>query len=109
LVVNIGLTSQIYPPRRRWLTTHFFEPQADPACPDTIVPVLLSCWNRVEDTFEHADQSVLDKLAGWIGLTPADLASAMQRRIASLEEASRNHGVTLEEMYEVVAQTRAQE
>jgi hypothetical protein len=109
LVVNIGLTSQIYPPRRRWLTTHFFEPQVDPTCPDTVVPVLLSSWNQVEDTFEHADQHILDKLALWIGVTPADLESAVQLRIASLEEASRNHGVSLDEMNEVIAQTRARE
>ncbi|MGH2479367.1 MAG: hypothetical protein ACRDHW_06910, partial [Ktedonobacteraceae bacterium] len=75
LIINIGVVGRAYPLRRRWFTTHFFQPHADSAYPDKIVPVQLSCWNEVEDTFEHADQSVLDDLASWIGLTPAEFAT----------------------------------
>src|SRR6266496_1130406 len=39
LVVNIGLVGRAYPLRRRWLTTHFLQPQADPKCPDTVIPL----------------------------------------------------------------------
>ena len=66
LIVNIGLVGRVYPPRRRWFTTHFFDPQADPRKPDAITPVPLSLWNSFDDTFEHADQLILDNLANWI-------------------------------------------
>ena len=106
LVINIGLAGQTYPLRRRWFTTHFFQPQADPACPDKIVPVPLSLWNEEEDTFEHADQLVLDKLSAWIGLAPADFAIALQTRVDCLEEISQGRGIGLQEMYDVIERTR---
>src|SRR2546429_620548 len=34
LVVNIGLVGHSYPMRRRWLTTHFLQPDADLKHPD---------------------------------------------------------------------------
>ncbi len=106
LVINIGLTGRVYPLRRRWFTTHFLKPQADPACPDTVVPVLLSAWNEVEDTFEHAEQPVLDELACWLGVTPAVFASALQIRIDCLAEVSQDGGVGLQEMYQAVEEAR---
>jgi len=106
LVINIGLTGRVYPLRRRWFTTHFLKPQADPACPDAVVPVLLSAWNEVEDTFEHADQEVLDELAGWLGTTSAEFGPALHVRVACLEEISQDGGVGLKEMYEAVEETR---
>ncbi len=30
LVINMGLVGRVYPARRRWFTTHFFEPKANP-------------------------------------------------------------------------------
>jgi hypothetical protein len=106
LVINIGLTGRVYPLRRRWFTTHFLKPQADPACPDSVVPVLLSAWNEVEDTFEHADQTILDELAGWLGMTSAEFAPALHIRVDCLEELSQDGGVGLKEMYEAVEETR---
>ena len=106
LVVNIGLAGHVYPLRRRWYTTHFFQPQADPACPEKVLPIPLSCWNEIEDTFVHAEQSALDDLASWIGLTAAEFASALQTREDCLTEISRNQGVGMQEMYEAVEKTR---
>lgn len=106
LVINIGLTGRVYPLRRRWFTTHFLKPQADPACPDAVVPVLLSAWNEMEDTFEHADQTILDELAGWLGMTSAEFGPALQIRVACLEELSQDGGVGLKEMYEAVGEIR---
>ncbi len=106
LVINIGLTGRVYPLRRRWFTTHFLKPQADPACPDAVLPVLLSAWNEVEDTFEHADQTILDELAGWLGMTSAEFGPALQIRVACLEELSQDGGVGLKEMYEAVEEIR---
>ena len=79
LVINIGLVGRVYPLRRRWLTMHFLQPYADPKCPDRIIPVPLSLWNEFDDTFEHADQSILDELAGWAGITPAEFAATLPR------------------------------
>jgi hypothetical protein len=109
LVINIGLVGRVYPLRRRWFTTHFLNPRVDPACPQQVVPVPLSIWNRVEDTFEHADQAVLDDLASWIGLTPAEFASALQLRIDCLTEFSDGQGVSPQEMYEVIELAREKE
>ncbi len=72
LVVNIGLVGRVYPLRRRWLTTHFLQPQADPKCPDVVIPLPLSLWNDFDDTFEHAKQPILNELANWVGITPAE-------------------------------------
>lgn len=106
LVINIGLTGRVYPLRRRWFTTHFIKPVVDPARPDKAIPVPLSTWNEVEDTFEHAEQAVLDDLACWLGLTPASFASALQRRIDSLTEFSRGQGLNVQEMAEAIELTR---
>jgi hypothetical protein len=109
IIINIGLAGRIYPLRRRWFTTHFFKPQADPACPDKIEPVLLSSWNEVEDTFVHADQSVLDELAAWIGMTPAEFTPALQSRVACLTELAKGQGATMQEMYEAIEEAREQD
>ncbi len=109
LVINIGLVGRIYPLRRRWFTTHFLQPQADPACPEQIVPVPLSLWNEVEDTFEHADQKILDDLACWIGLTPARFAAHLQTRVECLEEISDGHGADSQEVYRAIERVRAKD
>jgi len=106
LVVNIGLTGKTYPLRRRWFTTHFLRPYADSSRPEKVIPVPLSLWNQVEDTFTHADQSTLDELASWIGITPDEFATALQIRLTHLTEASREQGVNLQEMYEIIEQAR---
>lgn len=108
LVINIGLTGRVYPLRRRWFTMHFFNPQVDPAHLTRVEPVMLSSWNEVEDTFEHADQAVLDELAGWIGLTPAEFSVALQKRIDCLTELARGQGVGPQEMYEAIEHARLQ-
>ncbi len=109
VVINIGLTGRVYPLRRRWFTTHFFKPQADPARPEKVVPVPLSIWNEVEDTFEHASQAVLDDLACWLGMTPAEFASALQKRVDCLTEFSRGQGLDVQEMYEAIELARLDE
>lgn len=108
LVINIGLTGRIYPLRRRWFTMHFFNPQADPAHPTRVEPVMLSSWNEVEDTFEHADQAVLDEVACWIGLAPAEFSVALQKRIDCLAELARGQGADSQEMYEAIEHARLQ-
>ena len=99
LVVNIGLVGRVYPLRRRWLTMYFLQPTADPKHPDEIVPVPLSLWNEFDDTFEHADQSILDNLATWSGLEPNQFTAALKLRVERLREVSQGQGVDNSQMY----------
>jgi hypothetical protein len=109
LVINIGLVGRVYPPRRRWLTTHFFQPHADPKRPNAIVPMPLSLWNSFDDTFEHADQPILDDLANWLQIPCQEFPAALKRRIDCLKELSQGTGVGAEEMYEAIADLRERE
>jgi hypothetical protein len=109
LVINIGLVGRLYPPRRRWLTTHFLRPQADPRHPEKIVPLPLSLWNEFDDTFEHADQTILDELAQWAEMSCSDFATALKERTEYLEEISQGRGVDQTEMYDAIDKFRKQE
>src|SRR6266700_1205021 len=109
LVVNIGLVGRVYPPRRRWLTTHFIPPHADPKHPNAIAPVPLSLWNSFDDTFEHADQAILDDLASWLNIPCQEFAVALKRRSDCLKEISQGTGVGAEEMYEAIEDLRERE
>ncbi|HEV2655456.1 MAG TPA: hypothetical protein VGU68_20090 [Ktedonobacteraceae bacterium] len=106
LVVNIGLVGRLYPPRRRWFTTHFLQPSPDPTRPDAVVPVPLSLWNEFDDTFEHADQAILDELASWIGMSSSDFTTALSQRIACLQEIGQGSGIDVNEMQEAVSDLR---
>ncbi|HEX7735032.1 MAG TPA: hypothetical protein VF458_09215 [Ktedonobacteraceae bacterium] len=106
LVINIGLTGRVYPLRRRWFTTHFIKPVVDPTCPDKVIPVPLSIWNEVEDTFEHAAPAVMDDLARWIGMTPARFAQALQMRINCLTEFSQGQGLNIQDMADAIELAR---
>lgn len=109
VVVNIGLVGRAYPPRRRWFTTHFIQPNIDPSRPDEVLPVPLSLWNKFDDSFEHADQPILDDLASWIGLSSQELACAVSLRRDCLLELAQGSGADLEETYDAIAALRDQE
>ncbi len=102
LVVNIGLVGRVYPPRRRWLTTHFLQHQPDPNCPDAVIPIPLSLWNEFDDTFVHADQSIFDDLASWAGITPAEFSATLRQRTDCLEELSQGQGTDISQMYQAI-------
>src|SRR2546428_10506069 len=106
LVVNIGLVGRGYPLRRRWLSAHFLQPHADPKHPDEIVPIPLSLWNDFDDTFEHAKQPILNELANWAGISPAEFAVAFQLRIECLEKLSQGQGADMREMYNAIDKLR---
>jgi hypothetical protein len=106
LIINIGLIGRSYPARRRWLTTHFMNPESDPKNPGSAVPVPLSEWNAVTDTFEHARQSVLDDLARWLGMSSVDFNAALQQRIDCLQEISQGGGVDTGDMYDAIHELR---
>jgi len=102
LVVNIGLVGRVYPLRRRWLTTHFLQPQANPNCPEAVIPLPLSLWNDFDDTFELADQPIHHELANWVGIIPAEFSAALQQRIDCLEDLSQGQGADMQQMYKAI-------
>lgn len=106
IVVNIGLVGRVYPLRRRWLTTHFLQPHADPKRPDIVIPLPLSLWNENNDSFEHAKQPVLDELANWAGISHTEFALALQQRIDCLEKLSHGQGTDIREMYNAINRLR---
>jgi hypothetical protein len=106
IVINIGLVGRSYPVRRRWLSTHFIQPEADTAHPDTVTPIPLSLWNKFDDTFEHADQAILDQLAGWAGLSSQQFNKALQARTDCLQQIAQDGGTDVEETYEAIEELR---
>ncbi len=84
----------------------FMQPQADPKCPDVVIPLPLSLWNDVDDTFEHAKQPILNELANWAGISPAEFAVAFQQRIDCLEKLSQGQGADVREMYNAIDKLR---
>ena len=106
LIINIGLIGRSYPARRRWFSTHFVRLQADTKKPDAVVPIPLSLWNDFDDTFEHADQSILDELASYSGVTSQDFNKALQLRIDCLKDLSQGSGVDSRQMYDAISDLR---
>ncbi|WP_052888197.1 hypothetical protein [Thermogemmatispora carboxidivorans] len=109
LVVNMGLVGRIYPPRRRWFTTHYLHPVAPPDRPEEIVRLPLSIWNPEDDSFEHADACVLDELTTITGLSSQEFRAAFKRRVACLQEISRGRGIDMHEMFDAIETVRKQE
>jgi hypothetical protein len=105
LVVNIGLVGRVYPQRRRWLSTNLLQPTADPKHPDDIVPIPLSLWNEFDDTFEHADQSILDDLAQLTAMPSPEFSAALKRRSDCLQELAQQ-GVDVNQMYDAIQELR---
>lgn len=106
IIVNIGLVGRSYPARRRWFTTHFIQPEADTSHPDTVTPIPLSLWNKFDDTFEHADQAILDGLANWAGISSQQFNKALKARIDCLQNLAQGAGADVEEMYEAIEELR---
>lgn len=106
LVINIGLIGRVYPLRRRWLTTHFIQPTADPQHPEKIVPLPLSLWNEFDDTFVHADAAILDELANWAGITSAALAIEVKQRTDCLNQLSQDSSVDMAHMLRAITTLR---
>ncbi len=109
LIVNIGLVGRLYPPRRRWFTTHFTLPLTAPGPSQSVTPLPLSLWNEFDDTFLHADQAILDDLALWAAMTPQEFSAELKQRTNCLQELSQGGGVDLHEMYDAIHDIRRRE
>jgi hypothetical protein len=117
LVVHTGIVDQESAlqrrwhssPRRRWLSTHFLRSTADPDYPDAIIPFPISLWNEHVDSFEHADQRVLDEIAEWAGLTPRDFAVSLKERTKCLGELALSNDASMDQTYDAISQWREQQ
>jgi predicted amidophosphoribosyltransferase len=98
-----------YPLRRRWFTTHFLQPVGNPKQPDKVVSVPLSLWNEYDDTFEHADASILDDLAQWIGLSAQEFTASFKLRTDCLQELAQDRSVDTYHMYDAIQALRQRE
>lgn len=101
LIVNIGLVGRGWPPRRRWLTTHFLPPAAPDADPATVTvqPLLVARWEPARDTFRGPTPEVCAALAAWAGMTPAAFDAAVARRatvLQTLADADADQSATMD-------------
>jgi len=106
LVINIGLVGKMYPPRRRWFTTHFIQPAAGPNGASNVVPVPLSLWNKRNDTFEIGEQKLLEEVVGWVGCSEQEFQRAYQERVDCLRNLAQGTGADLEEMQQAIEDVR---
>jgi hypothetical protein len=109
LIIHIGIVGSESRPLRRWLTTHFIQPEAIPEHPDAVIPIPLSVWNERDDSFVHAEQEVFDGVAQWAGFSPDAFASALQQRIDYLQDLAQRPGMGMEQMYRAINDFRAQQ
>jgi hypothetical protein len=109
LVVNIGLVGQEPALQRRWLSTHFLQPKADPKRPNAIRAIPISLWDERDDTFVHAEQSGLDELAALAEINSEDFAAALKKRIDCLQDLALKPFVGMDQMYEAIASLRGQQ
>jgi len=108
LVINIGLMGNGRSPLRRWISTYFLQLQIDPQRPEAVLKLPLSLWNERDDTFKHADSSVLAQLATHIGLSPCDFTASHKQRIACLKELAQGKGADMHEVYDTIHNFRQQ-
>ncbi len=117
LVIHTGIVDQgtalqhrwSASPRRRWLSTYFIRPTSNPEHPEAIIPLPISLWNEHDDTFEHADQSTLDEIAEWTGLTSRDFAISLKGRTTYLRELAQRNDVGMDKMYDAINDLRKQQ
>lgn len=106
LIINIGLIGEERL-QRRWFTTHFLRPQADPRQPEAITVLPLSSWNDAEATFNHADQSTLFEVAKWIGLPLQAFMADFKQRVACLRILAQGKGIDMHQMRTAINEFRA--
>lgn len=113
IIINIGLVGRMWPPRRRFLTVNYLLPADPPGAdppgadpPRRATPaaatggtgrdgprlVSLARWDARQDVYIPATDETLDQLAPLVGLAPEAFRTALQRRIAAMEEMAEGRG-----------------
>lgn len=96
VIVNIGLVGDVWPQRRRFLTTHFILPDGGDNQPWGVRLLRLSTWQEESDDFAHADSAVMGDLAAALGMEPDDLEAAVERRVKRLTSLTLGRGAGLQ-------------
>jgi hypothetical protein len=101
IIVNIGLVGRVWPPKRRFLSVYFADPDENadtPAAPSShgapARPNLLclASWDPTTDTQVCATDETLTRLASALGMERAAFDAALTRREAVLTEQSQGKG-----------------
>jgi hypothetical protein len=102
VIVNIGLVGRLWPPKRRFLSVYFADPEQDadqsPPAPSSrggaARPNLLclTSWDPTTDTQVCATNETLARLAGALGMERAAFDAALARREAVLTEQAQGKG-----------------
>jgi hypothetical protein len=118
VVVNIGLTGRLWPPRRRFLTVNYLRARPDTPLPDNVpgaagpdktvggsataghdhVEALpLATWDSATEALIPAAPEALTQFAEYLGMPLADLTEAVERRVALLQTLSAGRGADIRE------------
>jgi hypothetical protein len=118
VIVNIGLVGRVWPPKRRFLSVYFADPDENadttgapfshgPAArPDLLC---LASWDPTTDTQVCATDEALTRLAGAIGMERAAFDEALARREAVLIEQAQGRGSSLRVFRAAIEALQAQE
>jgi hypothetical protein len=100
VIVNIGLVGRVWPPKRRFLSVYFANP--DESANPSIAPsshgaarpnlLCLASWDSTTDTQVCATDETLTRLASALGMERAAFDAALTRREALLAEQSQGKG-----------------
>jgi hypothetical protein len=106
VIVNIGLVGRVWPPKRRFLSVYFTDPDEGDQDTGALVPLppprgvpaarlnllCLASWDPTVDTQLCAPDETLTRLATALGMERTAFDSALARREAILVEQSQGKG-----------------
>ena len=118
VIVNIGLVGRVWPPKRRFLSIYFADP--DENADTTGAPsghsgaarpnlLCLASWDPTTDTQVCATDETLTRLAGALGMERAAFDEALARREAVLTEQAQGKGSSPRVFRAAVEALQAQE
>jgi hypothetical protein len=117
VIVNIGLVGRIWPPKRRFLSVYFADPDENADSPSASsshgdAPPNLLClasWDPTTDTQVCATDETLTRLASALGMERAAFDEALARRAAILDEQAQGRGSSPRVFRAAVEALQAQE
>lgn len=103
VIVNIGLVGRLWPPKRRFLSVYFADPEASDDDAASAPParggfaarpnlLCLASWDPTTDTQVCATDETLTRLASALGMERAAFDAALARREAVLTEQAQGKG-----------------
>jgi hypothetical protein len=117
VIVNIGLVGRVWPPKRRFLSVYFADPDENaatagaPSGQGAARPNLLclASWDPTTDTQVCSADETLTRLAGALGMERAAFDEALARRETLLTEQAQGRGSSPRVFRAAVEALQAQE